>query len=447
MKPTDSDQQKIRGTSEAASFARPGPPFFGSHPTAMLRKANGNRNDPINPPPNFPSPQPVASAPDFAMQFKPCLESIPVPAGTDLRADLIEAVKAAVGQNADVRYSCIKGSGRIGIWLRPAGNSSVNLFREKSMTLINVLSGDEIFAIWVNSSYIRVTALEDFDAGPLQLDHDGNAQPDGPVHLTGIDITFDDSGKIVTSVTGFDETPFPDVNFTLSITDAFSVSGYQLIVDSRTNLDTDRSWMEVIAGAFFVLGTFVSPWFFIGAIGFEAESIYISTVGPGDRGGGAGSIAAKNIPKEIYIKGGQKIVCQYNNVTINQLGIVAGGTALVVARMPSCSIFGSDQIAVPPGARTVSSLYQANTNEMRGHLNIHWSGNVTRQGQVSTLITFDLTGLAPGKHIERYVQLQVTDADGLTAEAKKFVSIHMASIGDNIPQICHHKPWLPECQA
>ena len=98
MKPTDSDQQNLKSASELGSLARPGPTLFGSHPTAMLRKANGN--DPTHLPPNRPFPQPVASAPDFAMQFKPCLESIPVPAGTDLRADLIEAVKAAVGEES-----------------------------------------------------------------------------------------------------------------------------------------------------------------------------------------------------------------------------------------------------------------------------------------------------------------------------------------------------------
>ena len=232
------------------------------------------------------------------------------------------------------------------------------------MLLINVLSGEQNFAIRVNSSYFASQPIEDFDAGPLRLDHDGHAQPDGPVHLTGIDITFDDSGKIVTTVSGFDETPFPDVNFTLSITDAFSVSGYQLIVDSRTGLDTDRSSMKSSAGALFRPRNLRQSMVLHRRNWIRGRgTAYRSTVGPGDRGGGCWFDRGEEHPegalRQRWPENGIWVIEQHHHQSRRHSSWSLRG--LYDAEDAQLLGLWFNPIAVPPGATTVSKFLPGRT--------------------------------------------------------------------------------------
>ena len=63
-------------------------------------------------------------------------------------------------------------------------------------------------------------------------------------------------------------------------------------------------------------------------------------------------------------------------------------------------------------------------------------------------MTFPLHNPTVGQVFSKNVHVQVTDVDGLTAEATATVQIHIvpADLDDGLPPICHVKPWLPQCQ-
>ena len=121
----------------------------------------------------------------------------------------------------------------------------------------------------------------------------------------------------MTEITGYDETPWPDVSFTLSIGDTFSVSGSQVQVQSGTSLDVDQSFIDLLLGISAILATFVSPAFYFAVLGFVAEGAIIVSTEPGNFGGGAGAAAAQNIPTDILIPQGQKVVFKYSGVAID----------------------------------------------------------------------------------------------------------------------------------
>jgi hypothetical protein len=115
-------------------------------------------------------------------------------------------------------------------------------------------------------------------------------------HLTGVSIDCVSPNSIVTESTGYDETPWPDVSFTLSISDTFSVSGSQVQVQSDTSLDVDHSFIDLLLGISAILASFVSPAFYFGVLGLVTEGAIIVSTEPGNFGGSAGAAAAQNIP-------------------------------------------------------------------------------------------------------------------------------------------------------
>ena len=172
-------------------------------------------------------------------------------------------------------------------------------------------------------SFIRSRAVSAFNTVPKRTNEDGTSNPNGPVHLTGVSIDFVSPNSIVTKITGYDETPWPDVSFTLSIGDTFSVSGSQVQVQSGTSLDVNQSFIDLLLGISAILATFVSPAFYFAVLGFVAEGAIIVSTEPGNFGGGAGAAAAQNIPTDILIPQGQKVVFKYSGVAIDSGGMTA----------------------------------------------------------------------------------------------------------------------------
>ncbi len=88
---------------------------------AGLRRRRDDDGDPLpeDPPePPLPPPPPV-STPDLAIQLSLCL---PI----ELNDGIVAAVRQALAPDADVRTTCINGSQRIGVWLRPFVNEQDN---------------------------------------------------------------------------------------------------------------------------------------------------------------------------------------------------------------------------------------------------------------------------------------------------------------------------------
>ena len=403
---------------------------------------------PIGRPPLAPPNDPPVLTPDIALQFLPCLEAIAAP-GVDLKAEVIAAVQSSIPGSGEVLYKCINGSGCIGIWMSQKGNAQVETARTAGLSTISLLEGEVgNFAIWVNSSFIRGRAVSAFNAQPNRTNEDGTSNPNGPVHLTGVSVDFVSPNSIVTEISGYDETPWPDVNFTLSITDTFSVSASQVQVQSGTSLDVDQSYINLLLGISAFLATFVSPAFYVAALGFFAEGAIIVSTEPGNFGGGAGAAAAQNIPTDILIAGGQKVVFKYNGVAIDAGGMTAFAEMLLMARMPALTMIGPRQISVDPGSSQVTRAFQVDTYDLLSPVSVSWSGAPTANPPTGrfTSATFEYSGLAPGGSVVRELRATATDSDGLSAETTALVEIFMTKTGVNIPPECLTKPWLPQCR-
>ena len=213
------------------------------------------------------------SVPELALQFRPCLSDIPSPPGFDLEAALIEAVKLEVGPQADVRYVCANGTGRIGIWLRAAANPQANEARARGAPRIEMLRAGEKFAVFVSVGFVKAVANEAFDKAPKRTDHKGNPKPDGPVHLTGFAVQLQVPDKIITTINGFDESRSPDVSFRLIITDRLRVSGGAVEVDTKTVLfQVDTTWLQILAGITALAGIVINSTFLLASAGIIGVS-------------------------------------------------------------------------------------------------------------------------------------------------------------------------------
>jgi hypothetical protein len=426
-----------------------GETVLGSHPLVPLRRKDDDEPvpDPDAPPP--PPPPPPVSVPELALQFRPCLSDIPSP-GFDLEAAVIAAVKEEVGSQADVRYVCANGTGRIGIWLRPAGSDQANGARARGAERIAMLQPNERFAVFVSVAYVKAVANDAYNKSPKRTDHEGNAKPDGPVHLTGFTVDPKFPDKIITTITGFDESPLPDVDFTLTITDRLRVSGGAVDLDTTTDLDVDRSWIHILAGISALASVLVNPIFLLAGAGFITESLIIGSVDPDNDRAGGGAVVAQRIPTDLFIRGGNKLVPVYERVSVSTAGIVAGGDVLLVPRDPQVSVAGTRQIVVIEGETTATRSYQVITRDLRKPIRFRWSGGTPSNefGQ-ATKITFDLSGLKVGKAVFREARVRATDADNLTSEAAASVRIFMTSAEEepDQPPICKIRPWLSECKV
>ena len=423
-----------------------GETVLGSHPLVPLRRKDDDEPvpDPDAPPP--PPPPPPVSVPELALQFRPCLSDIPSP-GFDLEAAVIEAVKVEVGPQADVRYVCANGTGRIGIWLRPAASEQANEARARGAQRIEMLRADEQFAVFVSVGFVKAVANDAFDKAPKRTDQKGNPKPDGPVHLTGFSVQLQFPDRLIATINGFDESRNPDASFRLIITDRLRVSGGAVDVDTNTVLEVDQSWFQFLAGIAALAAGVVNPIFLSASAGFILASSIVGSTDLDDVEAAAGAVVLERIPTDIFIPGGLKLVPIYNRVSVSTAGVVAGGGVLVVPRDPLVSVAGARQIAVIEGETTATRSYQVVTRDLRKPIRFRWSGGtLSNEFGQATKVTFDLSGL---KAVSREARVRAADADNLTSEAAASVRIFMTSAEEepDQPPICKIRPWLAECKV
>jgi hypothetical protein len=185
---------------------------------------------------------------------------------------------------------------------------------------LDIIDTGETAAIFINSALIHRQALEDWNAVPKRRNGDGAPDPNGPVHLTGFSVSFESPNKVVTRVEGFDERPWPDVDFVLKATDTLSLSGTQARCDSQRDLDVDTSWLNFLTGLFLIVLPPLGIVFLVQGI-----IIAVTTDDAPDVNAGAGCGVPTLIPKEILISDGQKVDFAYRRLEVFPGGIVAGG--------------------------------------------------------------------------------------------------------------------------
>jgi hypothetical protein len=441
---TESEEKEQIGVLADASITNPSRPLVrlrGSYPSqqvirpALLPRRPRDGGDGEPPPPPPPPPPPV-STPDLALQISFCLPA-------ELDDAIVSAVRQALDPSADVRTACVNGTQRIGVWLRPSASDQDSQARNRGLERLNVIGAGETLAFFINSALIRRQALAAWNAAPKRLNGDGAPDPGGPIHLTGFSVSFESPNRVVTRIDGFDERPWPDVDFQLKTTDTLSLSGGQVRCDSQRDLNVDTSWLNFLTGLFLVV---LPP---LGVV-FLVERIIVGSVDAPNTDAGAGCGAAALIPQEILIPGGQKVVASYSRLEVSNGGIFAGGSFVVIPRSPEVTILGPVQLSVTEGTASVTRSYSLRMEDLRPSLQIDWSGEgfVLSPHAETTGIRFNLAGAQVGQVLTRRVAVQVTDADNLVASAELIARIHitLADGGGDFPPVCRVKPWLPQCQ-
>ena len=386
---------------------------------------------------------PGVSVPDVAFQFKPCLSGI--------EATIMDAIRSGVPGAADVRVQCFKNTERVAIWMRPPEGADDGPARDAAVQSLELLGPGENYAAFINASLIRSQADDAFAKQPKRLTGDGVPGASGAVHLTGLRLNFQAPNRVNTIVDGFDERPWPDVDFHLIATDTLSASAGELQSHSDHNIDTDTGWLTILTAAMNALTVLVSGWFLPLALLFFYEGVTVASADPPDTGAGAGAAAIGALPTEIMIPEKLKVAMHYERVQVSEGGIFTGGFIVLAQRTPALAINGARLLAAKDTLVNVNRSYSVATADLRGPLSFHWTadGIVGRPHDQSTGVTFHLKSPKVGQVLAKNVHVQVTDVDGLTAEESITVQLHIVS-GDpdnNLPPICRIKPWLPVCKA
>lgn len=395
--------------------------------------------DPEEDPPTDPPPPPI-STPDLAMQIATCIDP-------SLRDRIVNTFRAMTRADADVRTACIRGTQRIGVWFRPAVGRD-NEARDAGLSHLEILADEDTFCYFVNTTLIRRQAFEVWsndETTPKRLNGSGEADSDGPIHLTGFSINFDSPNKIVTRVKGFDERPWPDVDFQLTITDTLTASDGVLHCDTGRDLDIDTSWLTFLTILFNMPGPNLLGWSFL------AQRLIVgSAEAPPSDEDTPGDAALALIPKEFQIAGGQKLVASYRQIDVSTGGIFAGGSVAIAARTPEVTLNGPQQLSVFEGRSSITRTFALSTSDLRPPFDlaavaklqakvagtdgtsgvsvrpsISWSGDgdALQPKSETTRFRFNLQGLNAGDVVTRRVSARVEDSDGLNASADLMVEI------------------------
>lgn len=422
------------------------------------------------PPPTGPSLPIFAPIIDIAIQVRN--PEAPYCLDDDERDQFINGVRSAVAPsypNAHVEALCRhfpggkKDATSIGVWLFGVPTQHDEIL--KALHNLDFIGSDEMFAFMFPSGAVRIQAQEQFDAtAPNIYSSGGELDANGPIHLTGINIEFaPETSSVTTVITGFDTTPWPDVTFTITLTDSLSVVEDAISDVSSSDLDVDESWLadvEVFVTA--LLGSVWPPLAVASFLVFTAEEVEIARSGPPSNLSGVGYAVAAGLPSVLPVPGGDDLCFDYTRCEVAAGGLVAGGVLykqkrspkVVIApaptALPQFSGYPPLNVAIAQGGFATVAL-QAVAYDMLTPVSYQWSsdGHLDHVGtgahDTSTAtVTFSASASA-GELLTGSVTVEATDADGMTASATLPIALHVISTSpptDGTSPICWKKPWL-----
>jgi hypothetical protein len=167
-----------------------------------------------------------------------------------------EQVRKALNKpDADVRSECHSNQFKIYAWLDPTLDPIVEQRRKLAMENISILQPGTLFTQFINKSAVERYVRIEWDKLDKRYDDNSNPDPSGPIHLTGHSMEFKPDNQLITRITGYHETPWPDVSFEVKLTDTFGVAGQHddnpidnnILVESTSSLDIDTSLFNWLA--------------------------------------------------------------------------------------------------------------------------------------------------------------------------------------------------------
>ena len=404
---------------------------------------------------------------------------------TTIQNALVSHINRFNFPNPDVRVTCENAVITIMVWptIELDPQSCESLARGRAW-LPSYLTDGGNFGIYVAKSLIERLAQDAFANFPKRIQSWGQPSPDGPIHFTSLsldfvepDVTKTDNASLKTNVNGFDERPWPDVNFTVYIDDTFT-PGPPL--DTTTQTEVRASHIDEVEA--FLAGLFVAfPGSFIPPLRTALiDDIDASQNQPHlGNSGGAGAALVAAIPPAIPFphEGGppwvvtstgtalarvrgvdlyppvtkQQLVIDYRKIIVNASGVYFRGFAQVADRVPTVNIAGPSGLSMDSNANQTFSPFGILATDFYGDsLTVQWTAgpiaNITNPNARSTTIIFPRGHLKPGESYNATVSVVVSDTDGSTATASLAVSISVLDPGEGVPAICKVKPWLPQCQ-
>ncbi|WP_067840351.1 hypothetical protein [Nocardia lijiangensis] len=402
-------------------------------------------------------PRPATWLPDFALQVR---NPYQLPLGcvsAGLEQPLIDGIRSALAAEypqADIQLGCVQHGDRsattVGVWTTPPPTDAAKDARQRGLESVDILLDDETLGIWVNPSFIRQLVSAEFARNPKRYNSYGTPDPGGSVHITGYELQFMAPDRVVTKIRGYDDRPWPDVSFTITVTDTLTVAGFGIGCTSATELDTHETWANVLTSVLVVaLLPLVAP--IPGSIGiFETT---FGTSRPPNIGGPGCVIAENFFIDEALLPLGLKAIALYNRVRVSSIGMIAAGTFDLAGREPEVWIAGPRNLVVagPATGATYTIPYGVVGQELRGDdgLSIVWTANggtIVNQGMKQTTVVWTgITGVV-GDVVERTLDVEVSDIDGLSASTTLVVEIKIVDPNEE-DTICLKKPWLPKCRG
>jgi hypothetical protein len=375
------------------------------------------------------------------------------PSEADLER-IVQAVRAQFGRlvpEPDVRVRCVDRVLTIGVWKSGNVNDACQQqARDRALGRLDLIEAGENFGFLLGSSLITQQAQAAFAAGPKQLAGNGAPSPFGPVHLTGLSVEFVAPDTVRTRVTGYDDRPWPDVGFTLTISDVVDDAA---VCTTSSSVNTHGAWKAVLGaillgGATFFLPQLLPLTFFVVFGDLEAAAGQQGGDGNGD--GGVGCRALSMVPAEIPLPNGSKLVILYRRSQVTVGGLFFGGLAVRATRRPTASIVGPARVLVAEHGSFASASFQVRTTDTFGRLSAAWATGagftVANPSWTRTKITFSRGNLTPtSPALRRTIRVTVADQDGFVQTLSREVEVLVIE-SDGLPAVCRVKPWLPQCQ-
>ena len=346
---------------------------------------------------------------------------------------IIDALKAAFGGEADVRQVLSARTARraSGIWTEPISPALESPPRVSGV-FAGVTQGDRArrgirdldqFQAFIRSQRCRPGTAQKSASTTMAW-----RTTDNPLDSTiGFKLEFRPPNKVVTSVHGFDTSPWPDVDFAMHITDNFSIDNDIVRVESHSNLETDVPFFvdKCSPACSHFWGRSLNPLFYIPAAALTAQRLIIVVANPPGPESGRGVLPPPAFRATCTSKA-TDLVALYSRVQVDAGGIIAAGGAIPAPREPTCQSSEPARWLHRAGQRRSPVLHRSNRRstgeplepmlERRTATPPARRGIPCRSGSILQIVA----GEADEKE---EIGLRVIDEDGLAAEHSVRVTV------------------------
>jgi hypothetical protein len=390
--------------------------------------------------------------PDIGVQLNIAPLNQDCPSETDLRrieSALASQVSRFSLPDPEIRATCANRVISIGVWpTRVPSATLADLARDRAMRNLSLLQGN-LFGFFLKASLISRLAARGFDAAPKRLSSKGFPDPNGPIHLTRFFVRFGSKNNIDTIVNGFDDRPWPDVGFSVTISDTIHNDA-----SCVTTSTTDLSDRDLILGGLsaLLLGglSFVVPLVAPAALFVLFNDLDAVLNRPdGAQEGGVGCKMLQSVPQEVPLPGNKKLTMIYQRAEVKPGGLFLGAAVFPGARQPTLQIVGPARLVVSENAQETIGIYKAQASDTFGALTVNWSASgstiIDNRNAQTTRIHFARGNRRAGDSFQRTIQVSVSDQDGAVLSASRTVTVDVVE-ADDISPICRAKPWLAICQ-